>query len=80
MIRTYADELLEEGEARGEAKGAVREAREVIVRVGKKRLGNVDPTVEAALNAISEIERLRRIQDRLFDATAISWADLLETP
>jgi hypothetical protein len=89
MIRTYADELLEEGEARGiakgeasgEAKGAVREAREVIVRVGKKWLGAVDPTVDAALNAVSDIERLRRFQDRLiFEATVTSWAELLETP
>jgi hypothetical protein len=73
MIRTYADALLEEGEAKGE----VREARKVIARLGGKQLGPAEPNFLADLDGITDIERLRRIEDRLFEAS--SWADLLGT-
>ncbi|HJT79411.1 MAG TPA: hypothetical protein VJ739_19600 [Gemmataceae bacterium] len=63
--------ILEEGE---EAK-----AKAVILRQGEKRFGPPGESVTARLNAITDLDRLDRLIDRLFDATASSWQDLLDT-
>ncbi len=62
--------ILEEGEE--------KEARSVLLRQGKKRFGVPDETTTATLTAITDLERLHRLQERMFEAT--SWQDLLDTP
>jgi hypothetical protein len=64
--------ILEEGE---EAK-----AKNVILRQGQKRFGPPDESIAARLSGITDRDRLDRLIDRLFDATATSWQDLLDTP
>ena len=49
-----------------------------IVRLGARKLGKPTPIVEAALRAITDLERLERISDRMFDVA--TWQDLLATP
>ena len=73
MVQSYADVLLAEGEAKGEAKAA----RNIVVRLGKKHLGPADGDTVSALNAIVDIERLERMAERAGEVS--SWADLLAT-
>jgi hypothetical protein len=58
--------------------GREEEAKEGIVRLGKKRFGPVEEPMLVQLNGITDLERLHRIHDRLLDAT--DWQDLLDTP
>lgn len=62
--------ILEEGEE-------IR-AKKVIRRLGEKRFGPAGDAMEARLDAIKDLGRLDRLEDRLLDAT--SWQDLLDTP
>jgi hypothetical protein len=64
--------ILEEGE---EAK-----AKKVILRQGEKRFGPPPEPVTTKLNGITDPQRLDRLIDRLFEATATDWEDLLDTP
>jgi predicted regulator of amino acid metabolism with ACT domain len=66
-----------EGLSVGEAKGRVKEARLAVLKVAAKRFGAAPTTVEAAINAINDCERLERIIDRILDAA--DWNDLLTT-
>jgi hypothetical protein len=66
------------GEVRGEARGRLEEARSLVLRFGAKRFGPTPATVESALHAISDRERLERIGDRILEAA--DWNDLLATP
>ncbi|MDB5307730.1 MAG: hypothetical protein JWO38_1932 [Gemmataceae bacterium] len=71
--------ILEQGEAKGIAKGMTQEAHELILRLGSKRFGTPPPPgVENALRTVTDRERLGRIAERTLDAA--SWDDLLATP
>jgi hypothetical protein len=61
--------------------GREAELKAAILRNGEKRFGPPGEAITARLNAISEdVERLRRLLDRIVDRTATSWQDLLDTP
>ena len=70
--------ILREGEARGEARGLAEGARRALLRAGSRRLGPPDPDTVAALTAITEVERLERMTERVLDAA--SWADVIRDP
>jgi hypothetical protein len=55
----------------------VQGARSLILRQGKKRFGPASASVEAALQAVNDRDRLEQIAERVLDAT--SWDDLLAT-
>ena len=65
------------GGARGEARGLVQGAQNAVLRLGKKRFGPAPAGVEAAIQAVTDRDRLEQIADRVLDAT--SWDDLLAT-
>jgi len=65
------------GEARGEARGQVVQTHRILLALGRKRFGPVPETTEAALQAITDRERLERMAERIFDASG--WDDLLAT-
>jgi hypothetical protein len=67
--------FVEEGRRKGLQEGQAREARRIILRLGRKRLGAVDETVEAKLNAIVDLERLEALTERI--AQVSSWDELL---
>jgi hypothetical protein len=73
MVETYADVLL----AKGKSEGKIEGMKEIIIRQGARRLGSIDPDAEVALNAISDLELLKRIADRVHEVS--SWAELLAT-
>ena len=70
--------IIEEGEAMGEAKGEIKGMRRTIFRQGQVRFGVPGEAIRAALNAITDLDRLERMSERLL--TASSWQELLDTP
>lgn len=58
--------------------GSERQIKKDILRLGQKRLGTADEPVKARLNALTDMDHLERIFDRLLEAS--SWQELLDTP
>jgi hypothetical protein len=58
--------------------GREEEARSVILRQGRMRFGAPDEAITTRLTAITDLDRLHRIEERMFAAT--SWQDLLDAP
>jgi hypothetical protein len=65
-------------EVNGKAEGAIAEAQKLLLRLGRKRLGEPEETIVQALLAITDLEPLERLHDRLFDVA--SWEELLHSP
>jgi hypothetical protein len=59
---------------KGEAKGAVEEARKNLLRVGAKKLGPPGERIEAELIAIGDLDRLHELLDRILDVS--TWDEL----
>ncbi|MDR3638241.1 MAG: hypothetical protein P4L84_30840 [Isosphaeraceae bacterium] len=64
-----------DGKAKGEAKGHADEAREALLRVGRRKLGPPSEDIEAQIAATSDLNRLRELLDRVLDVT--SWDELI---
>ncbi|HZV07631.1 MAG TPA: hypothetical protein VE999_21270 [Gemmataceae bacterium] len=58
--------------------GRAEEARRLLLRLGRKHLGNPDAAVEVTVRAITDVERLELLAERVTDVA--SWQDLLQTP
>jgi hypothetical protein len=58
--------------------GREEEAKSSILRQGTFRFGAPDESISTKLNAVTDLERLHRLQVHLLTAT--SWQDLLDTP
>jgi hypothetical protein len=71
--------ILEEGEKIGFDKGRLKEAKRFLLVLGTKRFGEPDEATLTLLTATTDLERLHRLHDRLFEATNC-WQDLLDTP
>lgn len=83
---TVVNEWIAKGEQRGEARGIsigeargeIRQAQEMILRLGRKPFGTPSDEIAAAVHAIHDLPRLERIAERVFDAS--NWTELLATP
>ena len=64
-----------EGEARGRVEGKAEEARNLIIRLGSNRFGPPDASSLAVLEAITSLERLEQMADRLLEVE--NWNELL---
>jgi predicted transposase YdaD len=62
--------ILEEGQAAG--------IQKVLLRQGRKRLGAADTATQEATRAVTDVDRLERISERLLDAS--TWQEVLATP
>lgn len=81
--------ILDEGRAEGEIKGLIKgreegltmgqleEARQLLLRLGRKRFGPPEQTVEEAIRKINDLHILELLIERLLDVA--SWQDLLRT-
>ena len=69
--------ILDEGREEGRVQGELRHARKMVLRLGRQKFGAPTPEVEAAVQAIADLDRLDRMSDRLFNAA--TWQDLLAT-
>jgi hypothetical protein len=67
---TAYDMAVEEGE--------IRNSHRVLLRLGRKLWGTPDPSVESALKAIQDVERLERMAEAIL--TVKNWQELLATP
>lgn len=74
--------ILEEGEAKGEARGksegALAEAKKLLLLQGTSRFGPPDEQTRAAVERLRNLPRLEELSVRLL--TASSWRDLLRRP
>jgi hypothetical protein len=60
------------------AKGAFREAKKILLRLGSKQFGAPDPQTLTILDTISDLDRLKELTDRLSDVSG--WQELLKVP
>ena len=67
-----------EGRTEGLSMGRIEEARQLLLRLGRKRFGQSDATVEAAVQAINDLERLELLIERMLEVG--TWQELLQTP
>jgi hypothetical protein len=59
-------------------KGRLSEARDTILRLGRKRLGQPPTELVTALNGIVSLDQLHTLADRVHEVS--SWTELLATP
>jgi predicted transposase YdaD len=71
LLKEGREKGLEEGQREGELK----EAKRLLVRLGRIRFGRLAKENRAVIEAIDDLERLEHLSERLF--TAKSWDDLL---
>jgi hypothetical protein len=67
-----------EGIAEGEAKGKAEEAKKILLRLGRKRFGPPDKATRATLEALTDLNRLEDLSERVLVVT--SWQELLNLP
>jgi hypothetical protein len=68
---------LDEGRAEGVIKGRAEEARRMLLLLGRKHLGEPDAAVETTVRAITDVERLEQLAERITEVA--SWQDLLRS-
>jgi predicted transposase YdaD len=66
------------GLAEGEAKGRAEEARQALLRQGRKKFGPPSERIEAEITALGDLDRLNELLDRILDVA--SWDELLAPP
>ena len=59
-------------------KGRAEEAKRILKRQGSKRFGKPEPLIEAAIDAIADLDRLEQLSDRVLEVTG--WEELLAQP
>src|SRR5437867_1992102 len=57
---------------------AMQATRELLLRLGQKRLGPADDATAAALDAVDDLDWLERMLDRV--GKVVSWQEVLDTP
>jgi predicted transposase YdaD len=70
---TYQD-ILQKGVRKGRAEGKAEEARQILLRQGRKKLGNPPKTVRNRIEAMNDLAQLNDLLDRLLDVT--NWDEL----
>jgi len=74
--------ILRKGEAKGRveglAEGRIEDAREVLLRQGRKKLGPPGESIEAEITALADLDRLHDLIDRILDVS--TWDELLSPP
>ncbi len=66
-----------EGRKEGSMEGRKQEARRLLLRLGARRFGTPDAGVVTAIEAIDDVDRIESLADRVVDATADGWDDIL---
>ena len=74
-IRAFIEEGRQKGLQEGLEEGRAREARKIILRLGRIRFGEAGDAVVSRLDAISNLEKLEQLVERLLIVS--SWDELL---
>ena len=72
------DEGRDEGRVEGELKGRAEEARQMLLRLGRKRLGKPKQKAIDAVRSLDDVNRLELLIERLLEVN--TWQELLQTP
>ncbi len=75
---TTYQEILQKGEARGITRGALDEARKMLLKQGKERFGRPDNQVKAALAGLVELDEVERLLVKLLRVS--TWEELFGLP
>ncbi len=67
-----------EGRVEGRVEGLVEGERRILRRLGTRQFGKPNPLIDAALDAISDLDRLEQLSDRVLDVK--TWEELLAHP
>jgi predicted transposase YdaD len=67
--------ILEEGREEGRSEGETKEAIKILKKLGTRRFGSPDLSVLATIEAITDLERIESLSERLLDVS--SWEELL---
>jgi hypothetical protein len=67
--------IIQEGVAKGERQGKLREARTLVLNLARRRFGPPPAEIQAALERISDLERLENMHGRVLDVSG--WEELL---
>jgi hypothetical protein len=78
MIRSYAEELLDEGRAEGRAEGEQEAARRLILTTVYERFGVSTPELEAAVRSLEDVTELEQLLRRVVRAERLEDVDLGE--
>jgi hypothetical protein len=74
--------IFAKGEAKGRVEGQIQgraeEARDVLLRLGRKKLGQPDEGVRTQVATIDDVDRLNALLERILDVS--SWSELLTAP
>lgn len=70
--------ILEKGIDRGVRRGRFEEARDALLRLGRRRFGPPDAAALALVDAVTELARLERLQERVLDVG--TWKELFDAP
>ena len=62
----------------GRAEGRAEEAKRILKRLGSRRFGKPEPLIEAAIDAIADLDRLEQLSDRVLEVAG--WEELLAQP
>jgi hypothetical protein len=73
----YFEQQRTEGRAEGEAKGRNDTLHRALLRLGRQRFGERSAAITATLTALTDVERLDRLTERLLQAAR--WQDLPDT-
>jgi len=76
MIKTYAEELLDEGRVEGRAEGARDAARQLILASAVERFGGTTPELEAAVRSRDDLAQLEELLRRILRAERLEDIDL----
>jgi flagellar biosynthesis/type III secretory pathway protein FliH len=68
----------EEARKMGRAEGHAEEARKILLRLGSKKFGQPDEAVRDRIAALSDLDRLQDLLDRLLDVA--TWDEVLASP
>ncbi len=56
--------------------GELRQARELLIRLGTRRFGDANPSTIAALEMIQDVERLEALNEKMIEPELRDWDDL----
>ena len=67
-----------EGRVEGRVEGLVEGERRILKRLGTRQFGKPDPLIDAALDAITDLDRLEQLSVRVLEVK--TWEELLAQP
>ena len=76
--RQAMEEGLVKGLAKGREEGQAEALQKTVLRQGKLHIGKPNKQIVAAVEAITDVDRLERLTEKILQAA--KWQDLLATP